>query len=181
MRKQTIYDEAPLSDLIRQRFADRKISVPDTIWDRRFIAVAINDVLAIIVDRKKNEIVSLLDADSVDIANALPCNVTVDKNNGYRIYVSGSSWGIGSTIGLSVAILCYHDGFFSGYEFEVHHDQNPCDNRREYLQKRNSPDKHPPKIQDSQKHIRQVLAEYGFTYQEALCIANEKIKNRNLY
>ena len=46
----------------------------------------------------------MLDADSVDIANALPCNVTVDKNNGYRANASGSSWGIGSTIGLSVAI-----------------------------------------------------------------------------
>ncbi len=181
MKKATVYDTTPLSDSLRKIFADRKISVPNTIWKRRYISVAINDVLALTIDTRRNIIVGLLDADKVDVANTLPCSVRTEHGNGYRIDVLGASRGISSSIGLSVAVLCYHDGFFSASEGDVHHIENSCDNRRAFLKKVNTFDKHPPKIQDSQKHICNVLAQYGLTYQDALAKATKKIKNKTIY
>lgn len=164
------------NDATREAFASHNISVPKHYPYRRLVAVAFDDALGVIYDTKCKRIVSLLNSDDIDVANAMPCYLNDEGSKVFRISVKDNSEDVISSLPLGVAIMCYHNSNpYLKRTHEVHHVNNACDNRFEFLELRVANSTHKPHIIDSAEHIKNVFFKLGYTMDDALSIVSQKI------
>lgn len=164
------------NDATRETFARHNIRVPEHYPHRRLVTVAFDDALGVIYDTKGKRIVGLLNSDDIDVANAMPCYLNDESSRVFRISVKDNSEDVVSSLPLGVAIMCYHNSNpYLERTHEVHHVNNACDNRFEFLELRVVNSTHKPLIIDSAEHIKNVFFELGYTMDDALSIVQQRL------
>ena len=135
--------------------------------DIQYVAVKCNDMLGVIVDVSEKKIVGLVDANDVDIVNAVGVSLSLNTSKNeededciaYRFSSGFYVFGVSEVLPLSHVIFCYHNGFFPSGVTDIHHINNACDNRVDMLAIPIPHKQHRANIPSSEKHISEVMAE----------------------
>ena len=147
---------------------------------RRYIAVAFNDTLGVIVDTELLRVVGFVNAEDVEMLNAFGITMQNSDATAFRFLSWFNIEGVYVSLPMSHLIVCRHYGYFGVDTLEVHHVKNSADNRREFLQTKELHTSHPAEEHLSVVHISRVIESLGYTVENFTSICVEKalaIKN----